>query len=330
MFRLLVRFSFLVILMILGSASVLAQQIRGQVRYAESNQPAPRISIACDGTGGNLIQMTDTSGNFFFRVSPGQYTCSVHIPGYYDEQQSASLTDTNSNEYFFFKLRPNGKLVQPATVLDASVPEPARKEFEKGETALAGGKKENLEEATRHFEKAVALHPQFLLGELKLGTTYMDLQQWDKAEAALKKAIEIDPKAANPYLALGELYYQQKKSPEAEKALMDGLAIEDRSWQGHFTLARLYWDTASKNKDEAQSRPALEKSYEQVKKALELNPKSGPAHLLKGNLLMKVRRAPDALVEFEEYLKLEPKGAMSDQTKALVEKIKKALAETKP
>ncbi|HEV7397678.1 MAG TPA: hypothetical protein VGN86_14305, partial [Pyrinomonadaceae bacterium] len=64
MYRLLVHFSFLVILLILCSASIVAQQIRGQVRYAEGNQPAPRISIECDGTGGNLIQMTDTTGNF--------------------------------------------------------------------------------------------------------------------------------------------------------------------------------------------------------------------------------------------------------------------------
>ena len=328
--RVLIRFSLLIVALTCATSPAMAQQIQGQVRYAESNQPAVRIPISCDGTGGNLIQMTDASGKFFFSVSPGQYTCRVHIPGYQDEQQSASLTDTQSNEYFFFKLKSDGTAKPVSSVIiDANVPEGARKEFEKGEALLAGGKKGQLEEATQHYEKATALYPKFLQAQLRLGTTYMDLQQWDKAEAALRRAVEIDPKAANAYLALGELYHQQKKGPEAEKALQDGLAIEDRSWQGHLTLGRVYYDMALKVKDDAQSRPLLEKSYEQVKRALDLNPQLAAAHLLKGNLLMRVRRAPDALVEFEEYLKLDPKGPMADQTRAYVEKIKKALAETK-
>ena len=331
MARLLIRFSLLMIGLIFAAAPTLAQQIQGQVRYIDNNQPAVRIPISCDGTGGNLIQITDASGKFFFRVSPGQYTCRVHIPGYREEEQSATLTDLQSNEYFFFKLRSDASAKPASTVIiDANVPEAARKEFEKGEASLAGGKKGQLEEATQHYEKAMSLYPKFLQAELRLGTTYMDLQQWDKAEAALRRAVEIDPKAANAYLALGELYYQQKKGPEAEKVLQDGLAIEDRSWQGHLTLGRVYYDMALKIKDDAQSRPLLEKSYEQAKRALELNPKFAAAHLLKGNLLMRVRRAPDALVEFEEYLKLEPKGQMADQTRAYADKIRKALAEAKP
>jgi len=67
-----------------------------------------------------------------------------------------------------------------------------------------------------------------------------------------------------------------------------------------------------------------------VKQALALDPNLAAAHLLKGNLLFKVRRAADAQHEFEEYLRLDPKGQYADQTRALVEKIKKALAGQKP
>jgi tetratricopeptide (TPR) repeat protein len=331
MSRSLIRFSLFVTVLMCAAATSMAQQIQGDVRYAENNQPAPRISIACDGTGGNLIQMTDDRGKFYFRVSPGHYTCYIHIPGYQTEQMSADLTDTNSNEYFPFKLKRDANAARasgPAAAIDASIPEAARKEFEKGESLIVSGKKDDLLEASKHYEKAVAVEPKFLQAQLRLGTTYMDLQQWDKAEAALHQAIQIDPKAANAHLALGDLYWQQKKGPEAEKALLEGLAIEDRSWQGHFSLARVYWDMAVKTKDQSQMMPILEKAYVEVRKTLELNPQHPGAHLLKGNLLMKGRRAADAVVEFDEYLRLEPKGAMSDQTRAYVEKIKKALAES--
>jgi tetratricopeptide (TPR) repeat protein len=86
---------------------------------------------------------------------------------------------------------------------------------------------------------------------------------------------------------------------------------------------------ALKFKDPVEAKPLLEKSYEETKKALALNPNLAEAHLLKGNLLFRVRRAADALPEFEEYLRLEPKGEFAEATKTLVEKIKKALESTR-
>jgi Tfp pilus assembly protein PilF len=121
----------------------------------------------------------------------------------------------------------------------------------------------------------------------------------------------------------------QKKYDPAEKALQDGLAIEARSAQAHFTLARVYWDKVAGAKEEAQWRPSLEKAYQEVKQALELDPNLAAAHLLKGNLYFKVRRAEDAEKEFEEYLRLDPNGEFAPQTRELVEKIKKALAQQK-
>lgn len=329
--RVIIHFSLFVIALTCAAVPALAQQIQGQVRYAESNQPAVRVTIACDGTGGNLIQMTDDQGKFLFRVSPGQYSCYVHLPGYQDVEQSATLTDTNSNEYFFFKLHSKGNApTGGSAVLDANVPEGARKEFEKGEASVATGKKEQLPEASQHFEKALSIYPKFLQAQLRLGTIYMDLQQWDKAEAALRHAIELDPKAANAYLALGELYWQQKKGTEAEKALLDGLAIEDRSWQGHLTLARIYVDMAAKIKDDAQNRPLRAKAFDQVNAALKYNPNLAPAHYIRGNLLLSVGRDLDAQHEFEDFVRLEPKGPLADKSRVLIEKIKKALAEKKP
>lgn len=86
---------------------------------------------------------------------------------------------------------------------------------------------------------------------------------------------------------------------------------------------------AVKLNDEAHYRPLLEKSYLHAKRALQLKPDLAAAHLLKGNLLFKARRAQDALPEFEEYVRLDPNGEFANQTRALVQKIKTALAEQK-
>ena len=58
-----------------------------------------------------------------------------------------------------------------------------------------------------------------------------------------------------------------------------------------------------------------------MKRALTLNPDLAGAHLLKGNLLLRVGRTSDAVVEFNEYLRLEPNGAFAGQTRTLIDKI---------
>ena len=73
----------------------------------------------------------------------------------------------------------------------------------------------------------------------------------------------------------------------------------------------------------------MESSWKEVKRALELDPKHARAHLLAGDLLLRARHPKEALGHFEEYLKLEPNGEFTTQTKTVVEKIKKALSETK-
>lgn len=310
--------------------ATLSGQISGQVRYAEGGQPAFNILVNCDShnSGSCGQEMTDRSGRFRFTgLGPSQYIISVRVQGYTEQRQDVELL-TSPSANLQFQLRSDGSAGPAAlssVVVDPNVPASAKKEFDQATAALATGKKEGLEESVRHLEKAVTIYPQFVQANLMLGTAYMDLSQWDKAEQTLKRTVDLDPKAANALLALGELYLRQKKDEEAEKNLLRGLEIEDRSFQGHLSLARVYWSMAGKIKDDTQARPSLEKAYDQIKKALELNPNFAQAHLLKGNLLLRVRRAADAQHEFEEYLRLEPKGPFAEQTRIAVEKIKKAL-----
>jgi len=301
-----------------------AQRISGQVHYADNGQAAFNVPVRCVGTATNTQIVTDRSGRFVCNVAAGHYTVTIEAPGYIREEQSVDIFDSNATEFMTFRLRADPR--KPVVTADPNAPPEANAEFQKAEAVAAG----KIEEEIRHLEKAVSIYPKFVQAELKLGTAYMDLQQWDKAEQALRKTLEIDPKVANAFFALGEVYLRQKKYDQAEKVMQDGLAIETHSAQAHLTLARIYWEKVAGVKDEAQWRPPLEKSYEEVKQSLALDPNLAAAHLLKGNLLFKVRRAEDAQHEFEEYLRLDPKGQYADQTRALVEKIKKALAGQKP
>jgi tetratricopeptide (TPR) repeat protein len=318
-----------VALFLFSGATAHAQQVTGQVRYADTNQPVYNANIHCEGANTSQIQQTDRSGKFTCLLgSPGGFTVRVDASGYFSEQQSGNALDNHASEYMLFRLKPDPKakaVASAASPTDPNVPPEARKAFDKGVQAISVGKKEKIEEGAHELEKAVSIYPKFLEAQVKLGAAYMDLQQWDKAEPAFKQALEIEPRAANALFALGEIYLRLKRVDEAKTVLLQGLQIDDSSAQGHLALARAYWEDAAKIKDDAQARTSLETAYNQVNQSLKLDPGVAQAHLLKGNLLLRVRRGADAQHEYEEYLRLEPKGPFAEQTRLLVEKIKKAL-----
>jgi tetratricopeptide (TPR) repeat protein len=311
----------------------ISRQILGQVRFAPGNQPAFNVMVSCDSFGHGFIgqETTDRNGKFQFSgLGADQYVITIRVPGYIEERQETELYTTPS-QYLQFRLNPEVSKsgVSPPAVLDISIPEDARKEFEKAEALLRTGRKESIEEGISHLQAAIGIYPRFTQAQLKLGTAYMDLHQWDKAEQALKKTLEIDPRAANARFALGEIYLHQKKYEQSEKSLQDGFAIDSHSAPAHLTLARVYWERTQGIKDEALWKKSLESSYKEVNQALQLDPVLASAHLLKGDLYLRARRGKDALHEFEEYLRLDPRGEYAEQTRALAEKLRKALAEEK-
>jgi tetratricopeptide (TPR) repeat protein len=302
-------------------------EIHGQVRFAEGGAPAANVVVrleSYDGGGSISEAFTDRLGKFkFTNLPPAQYSVRVRQMGYREAQQNVDMTTTTSGLVMLQLLKEAASRASTSTIgsIDANVPPAAQKEFDKGTAALGEGGKDKITLATRYFEKAVSIYPQFIEARLKLGTAYMDLEQWDKAEKALSATIEADPKAFNALFALSEIYLRQNKIAEAEKVLVQGLAIQDQSYLGHLNLARVYWEKARAVKDATQARPALEKSYEEVKRALALNPDLAGAHLLKGNLLLRASRTADAVAEFNAYLRLEPNGPVATETRGLIEKI---------
>jgi tetratricopeptide (TPR) repeat protein len=276
------------------------------------------VNVRLESISGGLVgeERTDSLGKFRFAdLQPAQYLLSIRMPGFKEIQREVNLVMIPS-DYIQRGLVPDGTVsgggsAYSPKLLDANVPAEARKEFERADTALANNK---AVEGISHLEKAIQIYPNFVEAELRLGAAYMDQQKWEQAEQVLKRAFETNPKAANAQFALGEVYFQQKRFNEAEKALLKGLEIENRSWQGHFALGRLYW-TRGGNGD-------IQKAGRQVAITLQLNSALAPAHLLAGNILLRAKKREEAIIEFQEYLRLAPKGEVADQVRETLQKIK--------
>ena len=314
-------------------------QINGQVRYAESRTPAANVIVRVERVSGGMAgqQVTDQTGKFSFTGLAGQmYTVTLHAPGYKEFRQDVDLLTANTGYVSAFLVKDesavgnNSSSLQPLLnppVIDSNVPVEAQKEFASAKSLIDSGDTSKLAKAVVHLDKAITIYPKYTEALLARGLAYMDLRDWVKAEGSLRSAIEVTPAAVTAYWALGQVYTRQKKWPEAVEILNKGISFNGQVAEGHFALGDAYWEMAPAAKDEAAFKSSLESSWKETRKALELDPKHARAHLLAGNLLLKARKPQEALTHFEEYLKLEPKGGLADQTKALVQKIKQAMAQ---
>jgi tetratricopeptide (TPR) repeat protein len=296
----------------------IAPQINGQLRYAQGGHPAEFVLVRLEIFSGGMAGETNTdrNGKFSFTgLTPELYIVSVRLQGFKEVQQQVDLR-TQVTDYIQLQLvaddRSDSSTSTKPGVINAHVPNDAVAEFQKGCDALLH---DNTGEGILHLEKAIKLYPNYSEAMLLLGTAYMDNREWDKAESTLRQALAAEPKLAAAYFALGELYLRQKKYTDAEKQTIAGLKLDPKSVGGHFLLGRLYYELGD-----------IVKAGPHVGTALRLNPKFAEGHLLAANILLRARQIENALVEFEEYLRLEPNGEYSEQAKEAAQRIKEALA----
>jgi tetratricopeptide (TPR) repeat protein len=300
-----------------STASPNSFEVVGQVRLAETGLPAANVPIRLERFGGGLVDQIDTDNNGRFRfpyLPRGYYKVIVNAPGYRPAQQDADL-QVVFRAFLIFDLATEKAAAISLDVIDARAPAEAREQLSRGRTALV---KKSYPEAIAHLQKAIALYPDFYEAHLLLGTTFVDEREWKQAETAFERAVALKAGSATPMLLLGEVYWREKRYQEAEKTLLDGLKLDDKSWNGYFVLARLYWDQEN-----------IPKAAPAIGHTLQLKPDFAPAHLLAGNILLRINQQERALAEYQEYLRLEPKGEFAVPTRELVAKLSKAIVENK-
>jgi hypothetical protein len=298
-------------------------EVSGEVRMADSGETATGVPVRLERFSGGLIDqiVTDSRGRFRFANLPrGYYKVIVNAPGFKPVQQDADL-QVIFRTYLVFELVSNSLknasgLPLLTDVIDARVPAAAREDFENGRAAL---KANNYKEGIAYLEKAALGYSNFFEAQLLLGIAFIDLKEWEKAEKVLLRAVEIRPQNATAMIYLGEVYWRQKRNADAERSLLEGLKLDQKSWHGYYTLGRLYWDMGE-----------VVKAGGPIGMTLQLKPELAEAHLLAGNILLRVNQRERALVEYREYLRLAPKGEFVGQVQELVRKVEKTLPEKNP
>jgi Flp pilus assembly protein TadD len=328
-------FPFLVCLLYLASPVALQAQRPGghsaggvidvQVRNVDGTRGPRGLHIRLEAAEGGPAGDCTTAdgGKCQFNVgSSGVYMVRMAEPGFKEVIERVELIGM-SQGYVVIELKPLlAEKAQEATpapgggsdlisLLDLSVPDSARQEFQKGQSAL---KENKLDDGISHLHKALKVYEAFPQAYALLGSAYLEQKNLKSAQEALHRAIELDAKFPDAYLELGAVLNQNKEYPQAETVLLKGLELKPEAAGGHYELAKTYWALGRWRDAAPHARSAVAGM-----------PDLAPAHALLGNIMLREANAPGALHEYQEYLRLDPNGPMATGVRDMVAKIEHAL-----
>lgn len=298
-----------------------AADLRGRV-YVARNVPAPhgamvQLEAFDSGTVGNT--QTDSNGAFqFLALIPTQYQLHVRLPGYEPYQESFDLT-VNTHGYAVIILKPlpstsSGAATQPADTLsvrELAIPAAAVKEFEEGKRLLV--EKNDPGGSVGHLRNAIKAYSEFPQAYVLLGIALSAQKNLKEAEEALLAAIRLDDKMGDAYIALGMLQNQQKKFADSQRTLTRAVELKPESFEAEYELGKSYWAAGNVAEAEAHAR-----------KAVQIRPEFPLSHILLGNVALRKNDPNAALAEFNEYLKLEPKGPLAQPVREQIARIQKS------
>ena len=165
-----------------------------------------------------------------------------------------------------------------------------------------GGALPHLEAALRADSTYTWTHTYLARALAQIGSRRLRAGAVDSARSAYERALEFDPEQAAAHRGLGRLTLELEGDPGgALPHLEAALRVDSTRAETHYLLARVYQETG---------RPGARRAAD---RALEFDPRYGPAHLLLARAHREDRDLQSAMVYFEKYLELKP----ADQTEAL-------------
>jgi len=165
-----------------------------------------------------------------------------------------------------------------------------------------------LDEAIKHYKKALDIPPVHRRAALNLALAYYQKKEIDKAVFFSRKAVELDEKFVEARLFLASILYEQKNFDAAAEQYKEALKEEPNNEKAHNQLGGIYLLAEKFSLAEKEFQLSLkygnnlasgynnlgmvyfgerkfEKAKESFKKAIKHNPNLAQAHFNLGNLL---------------------------------------------
>jgi tetratricopeptide (TPR) repeat protein len=274
-----------------------------------------------------LQAIPDSSGTFTFSaLAPGSYTVVVNAGNDYEIYSERMFIDSDLNlsrmgvyvppnptrQTVMIHLQPKFNPSNKPGVINAalaSVPEKARKLYEKG---IEQARAEDPVKAVESLKQAVSLYPNFPLAFNELGVQYLKLREVNKAIDSLKEACRLNADAYTSRLNLGVALLEANLAKEAEEYLRESLKLNNAVPSAHMylgiALLRLnHFDEAEKELVVATGANA---TY------------LGMANYYLGGIYWKKQDYVRAVEQLEKYLQLTPNAPDAERVRATIKDLR--------
>ena len=302
----------------------------GHIRVQRGDAPPQRVLVTLEMRGAPMESTyTDSSGTFgFHSLYPNPYTVVVSDDNYEDVRRQVVIDPTMMAPAVFVDIalipkkkekpdptsspNPNGSNPDMIDIREYAdrFPKRAVKEFEKGLSADAEGKRD---EAIRHYLKAVEIAPDFYLAHNNLGTDYQNKSDFPNARKEFERVVQLNQSDAAAYFNLSNICMLTAQLPEAQQYLDEGLRREPDSALGQFLLGSL--DLRLKK------LPLAELA---LLRAIELSPTMAQARLQLVNLLLEQGRKDAAASQLHDFLNKLPDSPFAVQARQVLQKLEAA------
>lgn len=168
--------------------------------------------------------------------------------------------------------------------------------------------KNDLEGAQKGFIQVLALNPNHVDANNKLGLIYLKNGIPNKAEAVFKHLVEVEPRNPIFYGNLALAFYNQHQIHEAKYCYEKAIALEPKKISRYLSLGQVCVDL--------KDWKGAIKAYS---KYIELNPKEIEIYFVVTDLLIKVSAFEEGMAVMEALLEMHP---YNDKAKERIREIK--------
>ena len=255
------------------------------------------LAVSCSMAMGQVLSLPQSSNRFGSAFSlDGIQSAKMDSDYFTINSRNAGLTSLQT---------PSGSV----SALDLKAPRKAQKEYEKGYRLLL---RNDFEAAIEHLARATKIYPKYVAAHNALGTAYLNLKQYDKAESEFSQAIALDGHMPNSYLNLGCAQLALAKNAEAEETLRKASALAPLDTQ--LLLALAYAEFANKDYGAVISTAQQVHSRKHEGAAL--------VHFFAAAALEAQNNLSEAQTEIKLLLREDPKSPSAEEFRKILDALK--------
>jgi len=290
--------------------------IQGRVIMPDG-RPAKDVKVSISSTDTSTFAITDQDGVFQTGgIHSGNYTISAKVEGLPVENESVAIDrDSPAGQTFsvVLYLRMEGQKkgdIYSANPLFKDVPKPALDKFKKAMDKLQAN---DAKAAIPLFDEAIAQYADFAPAYYERGSSYMKLNDLDKALESFVKAIQIKSDYLEPKYSVGYTQYL-KNNFEVAAAVFDDVLKQKEMPEAHLYLGV----SLAKLRNVDGAIPHFKAAI-----AAKDDESMALAHRYLGWIYIQKKQNLDAAAELEKYLKLVPKTPDADKLRSTIADLKK-------